>query len=105
MAQEPNKNQIALLIRAFWSSLTTPAWKKDDLVELGKLAYAKVPLREIDPALFGRLLPYFTEISKHLYPQIEEILRVEKTPEQTSPVSPTGQEDKKEEAPEESHAK
>jgi hypothetical protein len=64
---EMSKADTALLIRAFWDSLLVPAWKKDDLITLGKLVFAKVPLREIEPELFTRLLlPHLNTIALSL---------------------------------------
>jgi hypothetical protein len=61
MSSEQNKN-LASNIRAVWDALLEPHWDKDILIALGKMLYARRPLKEIDPALFNDLLPRLIEI-------------------------------------------
>jgi hypothetical protein len=61
-----SKEETALLIRATWEALLAPAWLRNDLIELGKLIFAKVPLREVDEELFERLLPHLTTVAESL---------------------------------------
>jgi hypothetical protein len=63
---EHDKAETARYIRAAWEALTAPDCDKDDLIDLGKSVYAKVKLRALDDALFGRLLPYLTTVATTL---------------------------------------
>lgn len=81
---ELSKEDMALLIRSLWEALLAPAWKKDDLIELGKLIFAKVSLKHVDDDLFGRLLPNLTAAAAALG---HLLLR----PQATSPAVPTSQ--------------
>jgi hypothetical protein len=60
------KEEMAGLIRAIWEALLLPDWQSKDLIELGKLIYAKVPLRDVDPELFQRLLPNLSACARQL---------------------------------------
>jgi hypothetical protein len=64
--QERDKAETARYIRSAWEALTAPDCTKDDLIDLGKSVYAKVKLRSLDDALFGRLLPYLTTVANTL---------------------------------------
>lgn len=64
--RELSKEDKALLIRAAWEALLAPPWLKDDLIALGKLVYAKVPLREVDDELFAHLLPHLSTMAESL---------------------------------------
>ena len=35
--EQMSKEETALLIRSFWEALLTPAWLRNDLIDLGKL--------------------------------------------------------------------
>jgi hypothetical protein len=65
-----SKEETAFLIRSFWEALLGPAWLKDDLIALGKLVFAKVRLRDIEPEMFQRLLPHLTAIANTLGPKV-----------------------------------
>jgi hypothetical protein len=66
----PSSEEKALLIRSLWESLLAPEWVKDDLILLGKLVFAKVPLRSIDEATMAHLLPKLKAISEHLWKKL-----------------------------------
>jgi len=86
---EPSKVDLARIIKMFWEALLVPQWSKDDLIDLGKLLYAKVPIGKIDPSKIARLLPPLTEVAKEIHLQLSrgEDRRPE-TPEKT-PAKPT----------------
>jgi hypothetical protein len=64
--QPLSKEETALLIRSLWEALLEPPWLRNDLIDFGKLVFAKVPLKEIDPAVFAKLLPHLTTIARSL---------------------------------------
>jgi len=82
------KEDVAFLIRALWSSLLTPAWPKDDLIEFGKLIFSKIQLKEMDEALFARLLPKLSQVAKSLRHQIMQ-REPSASPAPSSSASPT----------------
>lgn len=65
--ERPSQQQLALIIRAFWSALIKPRWSKDDLIDLGKAVFAKRPLASLDEDLFKRIFPHLQEIGQELY--------------------------------------
>jgi hypothetical protein len=67
---EPSKADLAKIIKMFWEALLTPQWYRNDLIDLGKLVFAKVPLGKIDPALIARLLPPLTEVAREIHRQL-----------------------------------
>lgn len=63
-AKEPTKEEVAQYIKAIWGALIEPKWSYDDLVTLGKMVYAKVPLSKIDPEIMKILLPKLAAIAR-----------------------------------------
>jgi hypothetical protein len=60
------KEDTAFFIRNLWESLITPTWTRDDIIELGKAVFAKIPLSKLDDKKFNQLLPYLSEMSGYL---------------------------------------
>ena len=63
------KEELAWLIKAIVESLEVPDWTKDDLIEFGKMIWAKTSLKilaERDEKLFGRLFPHLAKVATHL---------------------------------------
>jgi hypothetical protein len=65
-----SKEDTAFLIRSFWEALLGPNWLRNDLIELGKLVFAKVRLKDVEPELFQRLLPHLNTIANSLGPKM-----------------------------------
>jgi hypothetical protein len=63
---ELSKEELALLIRSMWESLLAPAWGRNDLIDLGKLIFAKVPLKDVDAQTFARLMPHLKTLAQKL---------------------------------------
>jgi hypothetical protein len=85
-----SKEETAFLIRSFWEALLGPAWLKDDLIALGKLVFAKVRIRDIDPEMFQRLLPHLTAIANSLGPKVLKMRLITTVPAPTTaPPKPT----------------
>lgn len=61
-----SKEDTAFFIRNLWEALITPTWTRDDIIELGKAVFAKVPLSKLDDKRFNQLLPYLTKMSENL---------------------------------------
>jgi hypothetical protein len=61
-----SKEDTAFFIRNLWEALITPTWTRDDIIELGKAVFAKVPLSKLDDKRFDQLLPYLTKMSENL---------------------------------------
>ncbi len=57
-----SKEESAILIKALWKGLTTPPWTRDDMIEFGKVVFAKISLSSMPAELFKRLLPYLQAI-------------------------------------------
>ena len=71
MPEEPKQDilstaEVAALIKATWTALLAPSWPKNDLIDLGKLIYAKIPLSKIDVELYGRLRPHLMAVAQEL---------------------------------------
>lgn len=64
------QQQLSGLIRKFWTALTKPNWTKDDLIALGKAAYAKQTLPSLEPAVFERIFPHLQTIGRELMAQL-----------------------------------
>jgi len=60
------KDEVAFLIRTIWDALCAPAWNKDDLIELGKCVFARLPLAKIGDRQFEVLFPYLTTIANQV---------------------------------------
>ena len=58
-----NRDETVLYIKSLWKSLLAPKWTKDDLIDLGKLVFAKVRLSSVDPPLLDRLLPLLSDMA------------------------------------------
>jgi hypothetical protein len=56
----------AFFIRNLWEALITPTWTRDDIIELGKAVFAKIPLSKLDDKKFNQLLPYLSKMSENL---------------------------------------
>jgi hypothetical protein len=65
------QEDIAFYAKNIWNALLEPDWKYDDLVELGKAVYAKIPLNKMDDKKFNRLFPLLVKISQFLGEQIQ----------------------------------
>jgi hypothetical protein len=70
-ARTLSQEDIAFYAKNIWSALLEPDWKYDDLVELGKAVYAKIPLNKMDDKKFNRLFPLLVKISQFLGEQIQ----------------------------------
>jgi len=84
-----SKEETAFLIRSFWEALLGPAWLKDDLIALGKLVFAKVRIRDIEPEMFQRLLPHLTAIANSLGPKVLKMRLNSQYGVATAPATPT----------------
>jgi hypothetical protein len=73
MTNELDKADVAFLINALWTSLLAPPWAKNDLIEVGKLVYAKVELKDVDGPLFDRLLPSLSKAAAVLGQKILQL--------------------------------
>jgi hypothetical protein len=60
------REDTAFFIRNLWEALITPTWTRDDIIELGKSVFAKIPLSKLDDKKFNQLLPYLTKMSECL---------------------------------------
>jgi hypothetical protein len=70
-----SKEEQAFLMKALWESLQVPSWNRDDLIDLGKLIFAKKSLKEIasqDEKKFARLFPHLVAMVNHLGAKIME---------------------------------
>jgi hypothetical protein len=70
-----SREEQAFLMKALWESLQVPSWNRDDLIDLGKLIFAKKSLKEIasqDEKKFTRLFPHLVAIVNHLGAKIME---------------------------------
>lgn len=65
-----SNEQVALLIKNLWGALITPPWKKDDLIDLGKVVWSHTPINKLDDHLFSRLMPLLTQVALALSPTI-----------------------------------
>jgi hypothetical protein len=74
------KQETALVMKTIWEGLLAPRWLKDDLIELGKLVYSKVPLREVDSDVFERLFPNLTQVAQHVGKTLRQQLHQESSP-------------------------
>lgn len=88
MPNELDKADVAFLINALWTSLLAPPWPKNDLIEVGKLIYAKVELKDVDGSLFNRLLPSLSAAATTLGQKILQ-LKSPPTPRQEQAASPS----------------
>ena len=64
-----SKEELAWLIKAVVESLEVPDWTKDDLIEFGKMIWAKTTLKSLaerDEKLFGRHFPLLATVATHL---------------------------------------
>ena len=74
-ASSLSREEQAFLIKALWESLQSPHWNKDDLIDLGKLIFAKKSLKDIaaqDEKKFARIFPHLVEIVNHLAAKMME---------------------------------
>jgi septal ring factor EnvC (AmiA/AmiB activator) len=65
-SQEPgllSKEDTAFFIKTVYESLIAPTWSRDDIIELGKVIYAKAKLADIDDKKFAKLFPYLQQIA------------------------------------------
>lgn len=53
-----SREESAFFIKTLWEGLLAPAWTRDDLIELGKVIFAKIPLARLTDQQFTQLLPY-----------------------------------------------
>jgi hypothetical protein len=60
------KEDKSFLLQAIWEALLAPQWKKNDLIDLGKVVFCKVKLNKLDDATFERLFPFLTEMTESL---------------------------------------
>lgn len=65
--REPTKEETASLIRTIWAALIEPKWTYEELVTLGKMVYAKVPIARIDKDVMGILLPKLATIAQKIH--------------------------------------
>lgn len=71
-----SKEELAWLIKAIVESLEIPDWTKDDLIEFGKMIWAKTSLKilaERDEKLFSRLFPLLAKVATHLGTKIASV--------------------------------
>lgn len=64
-----SKEEQAFLMKALWEALQMPPWNRDDLIDLGKLIFAKKSLKEVatqEEKKFARLFPHLVIIVNHL---------------------------------------
>ena len=70
------KEELAWLIKALVESLEIPDWTKDDLIEFGKMIWAKTSLKalaERNEKLFSRLFPLLANVATHLGTKIATV--------------------------------
>ena len=82
-----SKEELAWLIKAIIESLEIPDWTKDDLIEFGKMIWAKTSLKilaERDEKLFSRLFPHLTKVATHLGTKIATV-QISTSPISTNP--------------------
>lgn len=82
--QPMSDEDTAFYIRAFWSAILSAPWPKDDLIELGKLAYAKTKLSDVPEKTFYRLLPHLKTVAQTFHDELE----ARPLPAATSPTPP-----------------
>ena len=61
-----NAEESAHYVKSLWKSLLVADWSPDDLIELGKVVYARCALADLSNEVFGRLLPHLTKVASHL---------------------------------------
>ena len=70
------KEELAWLIKAIVESLEVPDWTKDDLIEFGKMIWAKTSLKtlaERNEKLFNRLFPLLAKVATYLGTKIATV--------------------------------
>jgi hypothetical protein len=82
---------VAFYIRTFWSAILSAPWPKDDLIELGKLAYTKTPLSDVPEKTFFKLLPHLKLVARTFHDLLEARLTSQHTssPPEAKQPSPT----------------
>lgn len=67
-----SKEEKAFLMKALWKALQTPAWTKDELVELGKAIFAKETLGKMADKRFEIIYPNLVKIVESLGVQLAD---------------------------------
>ena|SRR5579872_3334383 len=87
MAEEKNTStpemtpkEMSFLLKTIWEALLAPTWKKDDLITLGKLLFAKQKLKDIDEKIFMKeVLPNLKVVAASLHATLtQEAIRQSK---------------------------
>lgn len=69
---ELSPEESAFFIKAIWEALIAPSWTRDDLIELGKVIFAKIPLGRLPDQQFAKLLPYLKTMASTVGKKILE---------------------------------
>jgi hypothetical protein len=67
-----SREESAFFIKTIWEALLAPAWTRDDLIELGKVIFAKIPLNRLPDQQFSKLLPYLQTMANTMGKKILE---------------------------------
>jgi hypothetical protein len=67
-----SKEEKAFLMKALWRALQSPAWTKDELVELGKAIFVKETLGKMTDKRFEIIYPNLVKIVESLGAQLAD---------------------------------
>jgi hypothetical protein len=67
-----SREESAFFIKTIWEALLAPAWTRDDLIELGKVIFTKIPLNHLPDQTFSKLLPYLQTMANTMGKKILE---------------------------------